>query len=103
MNQIKLDVKLYSTKDTNDDILAFMFDNAKSIIHLNTDSCQIELKEVFSKLLTLSLENDVILNLIIEDGYNRGLYKDVCTEYISELQRELDNVKDSIRKELTEE
>ena len=90
-------------EDTNDDILAFMFDNAESVIHLNTDSCQIELKDIFSKLLTLCIENDIILNLIVADNYSRGLYKDVCTEYISELQRELDNVKDAIRKELLEE
>jgi hypothetical protein len=41
--------------------------------------------------------------MIIEDNYNRGLYNDVCTEYIAELQRELNNVRDAIRKEIAEE
>jgi hypothetical protein len=103
MNQITINVKLYSNDESKDDVLAFLFEKENKEIHLNTDSCQVELKEVFSKLLTQSLENDVILKLIIEDNYNRGLYKDVCTEYIAELQRELNNVRDAIRKEIAEE
>lgn len=99
MNQITLNVKLFA-ESTDDDILAFLFEDAESRVNLNTDSCQAELKEAFSKLIKLSLDNDVSLNLIIEDGYGRGLYKDVCTEYIAELQRELDSVKEKIRREI---
>ena len=99
MNQITLNVKLFA-ENTDDDILAFLFEDAESRVNLNTDSCQAELKEAFSKLIKLSLDNDVSLNLIIEDGYGRGLYKDVCTEYIAELQRELDSVKEKIRREI---
>ena len=99
MSQITLNVKLFA-ESTDDDILAFLFEDAESRVNLNTDSCQAELKEAFSKLIKLSLDNDVSLNLIIEDGYGRGLYKDVCTEYIAELQRELDSVKEKIRREI---
>ena len=99
MNQITLNVKLFA-ESTDDDILAFLFEDAESRVNLNTDSCQAELKEAFSKLIKLSLDNDISLNLIIEDGYGRGLYKDVCTEYIAELQRELDSVKEKIRREI---
>ncbi len=99
MNQITLNVKLFA-ESTDDDILAFQFEPDECRVNLNTDSCQAELKDVFSKLIKLSLSNDVTLNLIIEDGYGRGLYKDVCTEYITELQHELDTVKDKIRKEI---
>ena len=98
MNQIMLNVKLF--EDGTDDMLSFQFEDTESRVNLNTDSCQAELKEVFSKIIKLSLNNDVSFNLIIEDGYGRGLYKDVCTEYIAELQRELDSVKDKIRREI---
>ena len=99
MNQITLNVKLFA-ESTDDDILEFQFEPTKCRVNLNTDSCQAELKDVFSKLIKLSLNNDVELNLIIEDGYGRGLYKDVCVEYIAELQHELDTVKDKIRREM---
>ena len=94
-----LNIKLYADSKDND-VLAFLFEDKTLIVNLNIDSCQAELKEVFSELIVLSLNKDVILNLIIEEGYERGLYKDVCTEYISDLQRELDNVKDKIRREM---
>ena len=99
MNQITLNVKLFAN-GPDEDILAFLFEDAESRVNLNTDSCQAELKDVFSRLIKLSLNNDVSFNLIIEDSYGRGLYKDVCTEYIAELQRELDSVKDKIRREI---
>ena len=99
MNQIMLNV-LLTAENEEEDTLVFQFQNGDCKVNLNTDSCQAELKGIFSKLLYLCIENDVTLSLIIQDGYNRGLYKDVCKEYISELQRELDNIKDSIRREM---
>ena len=81
--------------------VSVQFDDGECRVNLNMDSCQAELKDTFSKLIKLSLENDVTLKLKIEEGYGRGLYKDVCTEYINELQRELNNVKERIRRELT--
>lgn len=100
MNQITLEIQLFA-ENTDNDILAFQFDDGECRVNLNMDSCQAELKDTFSKLIKLSLENDVTLKLKIEEGYGRGLYKDVCTEYINELQRELNNVKERIRRELT--
>jgi len=100
MNQITLNVRLFA-ESTEDDILAFMFEDEECRVNLNMDSCQGELKTVFSKLIILSLENDVKLELKIEDGYSRGLYKDVCSEYIEVSQRELDNVVDKIRREVS--
>ena len=98
MNQITLNVRLYA-EGTDNDILAFMFDDVLKV-NLNSDSCHNELKEVFSKLIKLSLENDVTLNLNIDKDYGRTLYKDVCIEYVDELQHELNIVKDKIQKEM---
>ena len=43
----------------------------------------------------------VFLRLLeIQEGYSKGLYKDVCKEYIAELNKELVQVKNSIKKEL---
>ena len=101
MNQITLDVKLYEDCEEND-ILSFQFEDTEGKVYLNSDSCQAQMKEVFSRLITISLNDDIQLKLIIDEGYGRGLYKDVCSEYIKELQKELDNVKDRIRREMVE-
>lgn len=40
------------------------------------------------------------LELVIAEGYGKGLYKDVCKEYIDALNRELIQVKDNLKREL---
>ena len=99
MNQIILNVKLYA-EGTDDDILSFQFEDEEGKVFLNSDSCQVQMKEIFSKLIKCSLENDVVLKLVIDEEYGRLLYKDVCSEYVQELQNELNSVKDKIRREI---
>lgn len=50
----------------------------------------------------LCINNDVELSLEIEEGYKRSLYKDVCQEYVRELQREMNNVREKIRREFND-
>ena len=101
MNQITLDVILFAD-DSDEDILSFQFDDGEGKVHLNSDSCQAEMKEIFSNLIKLCLDNDISLRLIIDESYSRGLYKDVCNEYVQDLQKELDTIKERIRRELIE-
>lgn len=98
MNQINIKVTLLE-KD-GEDVLSFLFDEEEGIIELNSDSFQEQMKKVFSNLLKLTLENDVLLDFVVCEGYTRGLYKEVCEEYIKDLQEELDKIKDKIRKEM---
>lgn len=67
---------------------------------LNDSSSQLQIKEVFSKLLEELLLFDIDLVLEIQEGYSKGLYKDVFTEYISELNKELKQTKSMMKKEL---
>lgn len=102
MNQIAIDVELTVLGET--DVLLFHIDEDnpdKYCINLNSASSQSELKDIFSKLLEMLIENDIYLSFIIADGYSKGLYKDVCAEYIDELNKEIIQVADSIRKELS--
>lgn len=96
----KITVKLTVCGET--DVLIFLLDEAnpeKYIINLNDSSSQLQIKEVFSKLLE-ELLFDIDLVLEIQEGYSKGLYKDVFTEYISELNKELKQTKSMMKKEL---
>lgn len=94
-------INVYLKVNGDIDLLVFDLDQDgldKYIVNLNSSSSQEEIKNVFSKLLELLIENDIQLILKIENGYSKGLYKDVCDEYIKELNRELEQVKQNIIK-----
>ena len=61
-------------------------------VNLNAEDGQNQLVTVFSCLLQKLLISRVVLSLKIEANYARALFKDVCTEYIKNLNRELDSV-----------
>ena len=97
----KITVKLTVCGET--DVLIFLLDETnpeKYIINLNDSSSQLQIKEVFSKLLEELILFDIDLVLEIQEDYSKGLYKDVFTEYISELNKELKQTKSMMKKEL---
>lgn len=101
MSQRVINVKL-SALDEDTDILSFhISEDDLPQINLNNATCQNDLKNVFTKLLQLAVEDDISLEFSIEDGYARGLYKDVCSEYIMDINRELREAMEAIRRELS--
>jgi hypothetical protein len=96
MNQI-IDVLL--TVNGEEDVLIFKLDEEHPddyVIDLNSDTNQSQLKKVFSKLLELLLVNDIELKYSVVEGYSKGLYKDVCEEYVHDLNSEIASVKTQI-------
>ena len=101
MSQKMIDVEL--TVFSEADVLIFRLDDEhpdEYVVNLNSSSSQNELKKVFSKLLQMLLEEDVLLKYSIAPGYSKGLYKEVCKEYIDDLNRELLQVKESMHSEI---
>lgn len=101
MNQKQIEVLLTVIGDN--DVLNFKLDSENTdgyIVNLNSDKSQSELKNVFSKLLTLMIEDDILLILKIDEGYSKVLYKEVCLEYIDNLNREISSVVETVRKEI---
>ena len=101
MNQKVIEVKLTALSDL--DVLIFGLDEAQPdeyIVDLNNANSQNELKQVFSRLLQMLIEEDISLKYTIVPGYRKELYKEVCKEYIDDLNRELSQVKASIDKEI---
>lgn len=102
INQKQIEVLLTVVGES--DVLNFILDQEKPdeyVVNLNSDTSQSELKKVFSKLLELIIENDVKLVLKIAEGYSKVLYMDVCIVYIDDLNREISNVAESVRKEVS--
>lgn len=101
MNPRIIDVQLTVSADV--DILIFALDDEcpdDYIVSLSSSTSQNELKKVFSKLLQILMEEDVTLRLTIAEGYGKTLQKEVCQAYIEDLNRELQQVKESMKAEL---
>lgn len=101
MNQEIIKVELL-TKDPDSDILRFYVGDSPRDVNLNDPNCQSALKSVFAILLKKIMQEDIKLELEIAEDFKRGMYKEVCTEYIGDLNNELDRVKGEIRSGLEE-
>ena len=92
MNQevkiIKVELKKYNSYD----MLSFYIKQIEYYVNLNSENSQNDLKTIFSILLEQMIENPIELEFEIAQGYKSGLYIDVCTEYIKELNREIKQV-----------
>lgn len=92
------EIKVVLLEKENNDYLCFEFDDKTCEVNLNDVHGQQELKNVFSELLKIIYYTDLVLNLEIEDGYKRGLYKEVCKEYIDNLNNEIKEVREEMKK-----
>ena len=96
MNQEIVNVTLYDNNGI--DTLLFEIPEEEGIaVNLNETSGQKDLKNVFEKVLKRLSLNDLELKLSIDETYKKGLYKEVCEEYISDLNNEIRVVRSEIK------
>lgn len=102
MSQVQIKVLLTSLNGT--DVMIFYVNDDKYPdgiqVNMNSSDGQNDLKKVFSALLERTIESELILVLEIPSEYTKGLYREVCTEYVNDLNGELKIVCDRIRSEL---
>ena len=96
MNQEIIKVELLAI-DADTDVLRFHISQDFIDVNLNDDACQSDFKKVFSRLIQKAIGTDITLELLISDDYTRGMYKEVCIEYISDLNRELSDITVKLR------
>lgn len=101
MNQEIIEV-LLTSEDTDTDALIFKIDGNQLVVNLNSPDCQSAFKNIFAELLRKLVKDDIVLELNIDEGFNRMLYKEVYEEYIKDLNRELNECKDDLRKQLSQ-
>ena len=102
MNQEIIEV-LLTSEDADTDALIFKIDGNQLMVNLNSPDCQSAFKNIFAELLRKLVKDDIVLELNIDEGFNRVLYKEVYEEYIKDLNRELNECKDDLRKQLSRE
>lgn len=100
MNQRTIKVLLSADGEGKDILSFFASDDHPLIVNLNTPNCQEDLQSVFAAILKESISNDIELALEIDEKYERTLYKDVCTEYIKQLNNELAKSQEKVRQAL---
>lgn len=101
MSQMEIEVLL--TVRGEQDVLEFRMNpdsDEDYYIDLNSESNQHCLKMVFSKLLELAFENDIKLVYKVENGYTKGLYKEVCEEYVKDLNKEIEDVRNLLKEKM---
>lgn len=101
MNQEIIEV-LLTSEDADTDALIFKIDGNQLMVNLNSPDCQSAFKNIFAELLRKLVKDDIVLELNIDEGFNRMLYKEVYEEYIKDLNRELNECKDDLRKQLSQ-
>lgn len=101
MNQRIINVILVEN-ETGNDVLRFILPDEMVLeINLNTETCQTQIKTVFESILRISIDEDVHLVFRADDSYTKQLYIDVCSEYIKEIQNEIDKSTAQMRLELS--
>lgn len=86
--------------DTDVDVLRFHINQETMDVNLNDATCQTDLKKVFSELIRKAIHAEIELELVIPSDYTRGMYKEVCMEYIEDLNRELSDVVVKLKEQL---
>ena len=102
MNREVINVKL--TKKGEKDVMIFDLCSDEHpdgiAVDLNSEQGQLDLKVVFSALLEKMLKTKVALQFLVEEDYSVNLFKEVCKDYIEALNKEIEQVYDSMKEEL---
>lgn len=92
---------LLTTLGEDKDILRFCIGEDTFVdVDLDSTACQTEIKKLFSEIHKIAVAEDVELEFISEEDFPRGLYKDVCEQYILDIARELRTSTIAIRREI---
>ena len=88
-------------KDDNDnDVLRFRFPDGTMLdVDLVGESGNVQLKDVFERVLKFQLKDDVEIEFEPTEGYTNAMYVQVCRAYTETLKKELVPVRSMIIKE----
>lgn len=89
MSQRTINVLLTTLGEDRDVLRFFLSEDSILDIDLDSATCQADIKKLFSEILKLSLTEDIELKYTFEEDFPRELYKDVCKEYIKDIDREI--------------
>ncbi len=90
-----------TTNDSGEDVFRlFKEDNSWLDVGLTTDEGTLELKRMFSEILTsLIRDGEAEISYIDTSSYKNGMYKEVCEEYVKVLAAEVEAAKKGLGEE----
>ena len=99
MNQVEKIFKVHLETKGKDDFMCFGFEEEKTVC-LTSEECQNDLLEIFNVLLKELINSPVKLEYSPNPNFKKGLYIDVCSEYIKDLNREVNSIRKKIPEKL---
>lgn len=74
------------------DYIRFFLDADENVnINLNNND-QSSLRDIYKKMIAMSINNKLKLNLEYQEGYGKLLFKEIAEEFIRDLNIELDRI-----------
>lgn len=87
------------TIDDNDhNCLAFSLPSGEKRLDLDDETNEQQILDLFNSILSSLIENDIIFELEVPESKKGSLYDEVANAYISQLNEELNRVKDKMEK-----
>lgn len=85
-------IKVELLEENSIDYLRIYFgDEEFEDINLNSND-QSGLRSIYKKLIKLTLENNLTLELEYQEGYSKVLFKEIASEFLSDLNKELSKI-----------
>lgn len=92
MNQEEKIIKVHLESREKDDFMCFEFEPEMSVC-LTNEECQNELQGIFNVLLSELIIQPIKLEYVKNSTFKKGLYIDVCEEYVKDLNREINGIR----------
>ncbi|WP_418831139.1 hypothetical protein [Paraeggerthella sp.] len=88
----QIEIKASLVKEGEIEKIRFDFDD-KPELNLNDEKNQVQVKELFVKLLNELVKNNITIIPDIPESRKNDLYGEVCQEYINQLNSEISRVR----------
>jgi len=84
--------------DNEEEVLKFRLTPEKSVRLTSTQGVN-DLKDVFVTLLNKLTTDDVLVELVDNPDYDNKMYRDICAEYVVELNKDIAEARRNLIKE----
>lgn len=86
------DIQVILLEEDGVDYIRFLLSETETEnINLNSN-IQTSLRDVYKKMIVMSMTDKLVLKLEYQEGYSKILFKEIAVEFINDLNKELDAI-----------